>query len=104
MFLRNVGNDVHENTVSHPATLENLRRKKSLLLLQFPSKLNSVALVRKPTIPTERSPLVEISANFLRIEGVARSAQRISTAVNLGFLDRNSYFSVQVASQLSSRG
>jgi hypothetical protein len=28
-------------------------------------------------------------ANFLRIEGVAWSVQRIPTAVNLGFLDRN---------------
>jgi hypothetical protein len=41
-------------------------------------------------LPTERPPLVgEFSANFLRIEGVAWSAQRIPTAVNLGFLDRS---------------
>ena len=34
------------------------------------TKLNSVALVRERTIPTERPPLVgEVSANFLRIEG-----------------------------------
>jgi hypothetical protein len=34
------------------------------------------------TIPTERSPLVgEVSANFLRIEGVTWSAQRIPPAV-----------------------
>jgi hypothetical protein len=40
---------------------------------------DSVALVPKQTIPTERPPLVgEVSANFLRIEGVAWSAQRIS--------------------------
>jgi hypothetical protein len=46
------------------------------------SKKNSVALVRKRTIPTERPPLVgEVSANFLRIEGVAWSARRIPTAV-----------------------
>jgi hypothetical protein len=32
------------------------------------------------------------------------SAQRIPTTVNLGFLDRSSYFSIQVAPQLSSRG
>ena len=33
-------------------------------------KLNSVALVRERTIPTERPPPVgEVSANFLRIEG-----------------------------------
>jgi hypothetical protein len=35
---------------------------------------NSVALVRQRTIPTERPPLVvDVSANFLRIEGVAWS-------------------------------
>jgi hypothetical protein len=34
------------------------------------SKRNSVALVHKRTIPTERPPHVgEVSANFLRIEG-----------------------------------
>jgi hypothetical protein len=68
-------------------------------------KLNSMALVRKRTIPTERPPLVgEASANFLRVEGVAWSAQRIPTAVNLGFLDRSRYFFIQVSPQLSSRG
>jgi hypothetical protein len=36
--------------------------------------------------------------------GVAWSAQRIPTAVNLGFLDRSRYFFIQVAHQLSSRG
>jgi hypothetical protein len=43
---------------------------------------------------TERPPLVgEVSANFLlRIEGVAWSAQRITTVVHLGFLDRSRYF------------
>jgi hypothetical protein len=40
----------------------------------------------------------------LRVEGVAWSAQRIPTAVNLGFLDRSGYFFIQVAPQLSSRG
>jgi hypothetical protein len=40
----------------------------------------------------------------LRVEGVAWSAQRIPTAVNLGFLDQSRYFFIQVASQLSSRG
>jgi hypothetical protein len=46
------------------------------------SKKNSVILVRERTIPTERPPLVgEVSANFLRIEDVACSAQRIPSAV-----------------------
>jgi hypothetical protein len=41
---------------------------------------------------------------LLRVEGVAWSAQRIPTAVNLGFLDWSCYFFIQVAPQLSSRG
>jgi hypothetical protein len=64
-----------------------------------------VPLVRKRTIPIERPLRVgEVSTNFLRVEDVAWSAQRIPTAVNLGFLDRSRYFSIQVAPQLSSRG
>jgi hypothetical protein len=67
--------------------------------------LNSVTLVRERTIPTERQPLFgEVKANFLRIEGVAWSAQQIPTVVNLGFLDRSRYFFLRVAPQLSSRG
>jgi hypothetical protein len=41
---------------------------------------------------------------ILRVEGVAWSAQRILTAVILGFLDRSRYFFFQVAPQLSSQG
>jgi hypothetical protein len=41
---------------------------------------------------------------ILRVEGVAWSAQRIPTAVNLGFLDPSRYFFIQVFPQLSSRG
>jgi hypothetical protein len=71
----------------------------------FKMFINSVALVRKRTIPTERPLLVgEISANFWGVEGVAWSEQRIPTAVNLGFLDRSLYFFIQVAAQLSSQG
>jgi hypothetical protein len=44
------------------------------------------------------------SRQLLWVEGVAWSAQRILTAVNLGFLDRSRYFFFQVAPQLSSRG
>jgi hypothetical protein len=36
--------------------------------------------------------------------GCAWSAQQIPTAVNIGFLDRSRYFSIQAAPQLSSRG
>jgi hypothetical protein len=57
-----------------------------------------MALVRKQTIPTERPPFVgEVSANFCRERGVAWSSQRITTAVNLSFLDRSRYFFIQVA-------
>jgi hypothetical protein len=71
----------------------------------FTKKLNSVALVHERPIPTEGPQLVgELSANFLGIEGVAWSAQRIPTVIILGFLDRSRYFSFQVAPQLSSRG
>jgi hypothetical protein len=63
------------------------------------------SLVRNRTIPTERPPPVgEVSANVLRIEGVAWSAQWIPTAVNFGFLDRSRYIFIQVAPQISSRG
>jgi hypothetical protein len=46
-------------------------------------KKNYVALVRKRKIHYRPTAAVgEVSANFLRIEGVAWSAQRIPTAVN----------------------
>jgi hypothetical protein len=71
--------------------------------LKLKKKLNSVTVVRNRTILTERPPLVgEVSANFLRVEGVAWSAQRIPRAVNIGFLDQNRYFFIQAAPQLSS--
>jgi hypothetical protein len=44
------------------------------------------------------------STNFLRIEDIAWSAQRIPTVVNLYFLDRSRYIFFQVAPQLFSRG
>jgi hypothetical protein len=45
--------------------------------MRFVSLKNSMALVRERTISTERPSLAdEISAKFLRIEGVALSAQR----------------------------
>jgi hypothetical protein len=56
-----------------------------LLIVSHELNWTSWLLVRTRTIPTERPPLVgEVSANFLRIKGVAWSAQRIPTAVNLG--------------------
>jgi hypothetical protein len=64
-------------------------RVKNAFILLYLLKLNSVALVCKRNIPIERQPHVgAVSANFLRIEGVTWSAQRISMAVNLDSLDR----------------
>jgi hypothetical protein len=61
-----------------------------------------MVVARKQTIRTERPPLVgEVSCQPLRVKGVAWSAQRIPTAVNLGFLDRRRYFFILVAPQLS---
>ena len=57
-------------------------------ILELRALLNSVALVRTRTIPTERLPPVgEVSANFCGERGVTWSAQRVPTAVNLCFLD-----------------
>jgi hypothetical protein len=68
-------------------------------------KLNSVALVRKRTIPTDRLPHVgEVSTNFLRIEGVAWSMQRISTTVNLDVLVPEPLLFHSVSSSVTSRG
>jgi hypothetical protein len=54
---------------------------------------------------TERpSTACEVSANFYGYRGVAWSARRIPTAVNLRFLDRSRYFLVEVAPHLSSQG
>jgi hypothetical protein len=62
------------------------------------NKINSGALVRQRNILTERPPLVgEVR------EGVGWSAQRIPTAVNLGFFRPEPLLSFQVGSQLFSR-
>jgi hypothetical protein len=59
--------------------------------MRIKTKLNTVALVRERTIPTERPPLAgEIVSTSA--EGVAWSAQRIPTVVNLGFLDQSRFF------------
>jgi hypothetical protein len=66
-------------------------------------KLNSVALVRERTIPTDWRPLVgEVSAIVCgerHVVSVTDPYGRI-----LGFLDRSRYFFFQVAPQLYSRG
>jgi hypothetical protein len=70
----------------------------------FRDKENSVALVRKQTISTERLPHVgEVSATFAdsgcRVVGATDPHGRI-----FGFLDRSRYYFFQVAPQLYSRG
>jgi hypothetical protein len=58
-------------------------------LLKKDSLINSVALVRERTIPTERPPHVgEVSANVCGQRGFARSMRQIPYGRNLGFLDR----------------
>jgi hypothetical protein len=59
----------------------------------------------KMQLQTYTKLLRETTIFFLSfVEDVAWSAQQISTAVNLGFLDQSRYFSIQVAPQLSLRG
>jgi hypothetical protein len=68
-------------------------------------RLNSVAFSPQANYTDRATAACRWSlCQLLRIEGVAWSAQRIPTAVNIGFLDRNHYFSIQIAPQLSSRG
>jgi hypothetical protein len=64
---------------------------------------NSVPLVRKRTIPTERPPLVGEVQSFADIECLVVSAADPHGRI-LGFLDRSRYISFQVAPQLYSRG
>jgi uncharacterized protein YxjI len=61
----NNSNEYHEEYLNAINDNYNILKKRK----------NSVASVRKRTIPTEQPPLVsEISANFLRIEGATWSA------------------------------
>jgi hypothetical protein len=69
----------------------------------YVKKLNSVALVSKRTIPTERPPLVREVENFVvngcHVVSVTDLYGRI-----LGFLDRTRYFFFKVVPQVYSRG
>jgi hypothetical protein len=66
---------------------------------------NSVASVRKRTIPTERPPLVsEVSANFFADRGCHVVSVTNPYGRVLGFLDRSRYYFFLVAPQLYSRG
>jgi hypothetical protein len=67
-------------------------------------KPNSVAVVRERICRSSDRRLLAKYCQLLRIEGVAGSAQRIPTVVNLDFLDLSRYFFFQVAPELSSRG
>jgi hypothetical protein len=73
---------------------------KSIMYVSFRQKLNSVALVRKRTIPTELPPLVgEVSANFCwyrESRGRCNASPRPLISV---FQSRSRYFSIQIAPQ-----
>jgi hypothetical protein len=69
------------------------------------TKLNSVALVRKRTILTDRPLLVgEVSANLCGLRVLRGERNEFPRPLILVFLDRSRYFFIQVAPQLSSRG
>jgi hypothetical protein len=69
------------------------------------NKINSVASVRKRTIPTERPPLVsEVSASFFADRGCQEVSVTNPYGSILGFLDGSRYYFFQVAPQLYSRG
>jgi hypothetical protein len=71
---------------------------------RFTDKKNSVACSPQANYTDRATAACRRSfCQLLRIEGVACSAQRIPTAVNLGFPDRRRY-SLEIAPQLSSRG
>jgi hypothetical protein len=66
---------------------------------------NSVASVRKRTIPTEQQPLVsEVIANFSADRGCHVVSVTNPYGRILGFLDQSRYYFFQVALQLYSRG
>jgi hypothetical protein len=47
-------------------------------------------------MPNEGTPLVcEVNTSFCRWRGVAWAAQRVSTVINHGFLDRSHYISLK---------
>jgi hypothetical protein len=88
-------------SVHHPCTVLFLVN----LILFTGSQKNSVASVRKRTIPTERPPFVsEISANVFVDRGCHVVSVTYPYGHILGFLDRSRYYIFQVAPQLCSRG
>jgi hypothetical protein len=67
------------------------RGERPAIISKTETKLNSVALVRERTIPTELPPLVgEIVPTFAD-RGCCVVSATIPTVVNLGFLDRSRY-------------
>jgi hypothetical protein len=81
------------------------RNRIHRLSIETFKKINSVALRPSSELyrPSDRRMSAKLVPTFAdRV--VAWSAQRIPTAVNIGFLDRSRYFSIQVAPQLASRG
>jgi hypothetical protein len=68
------------------------------------TKTNSVAFGPQSNYRQSGRRLLAKLVPNVRVEDVTWSAQRIPTAVNLGFLVRSSYFLILVAPQLPSRG
>jgi hypothetical protein len=80
-------------------------RSKHILNTSPLKKLNSVALVRERTIPTEQPTLVgEVSANLFAYRGCHVVSVTDPCGRILGCLDRIRYVFFQVAPQLYSRG
>ena len=81
LFINVICRDDYLNHIQTSALLL-VRRSNNQHCPTLKTKLNSVALVRERTIPTERPPPVgEVSANFCGSRGVTWSAQRFPTAV-----------------------
>jgi hypothetical protein len=65
------------------------------------SQKNSVILVRKRTLPTERPPYIgEVIINFFADRGCHVFNSTDPHGYILGFLDRSRYYFFQVAPQL----
>jgi hypothetical protein len=86
-----VGSELNTDPEEHTLlrSLNSLVIHANANLIFHQVKLNSVALVRKRTIPTERPTAAcrRSQCQLLRIESVAWLEQRIPKAVNLDFLD-----------------
>jgi hypothetical protein len=72
------------------------------MLYKLKTKLRGFKYASELCRPSDRRMSTKVVPN-LWIEGVAWSAQRITTAVNLDFLNPEPYFSIQIDPQLYSQ-